>query len=214
MNNPYAPPAGAQQTWDPQGMPSDGPPGVVTAVPKVFGVLSITFASIQLLLSLFSACGSAFGRSLGGMGNLPGATKQMPHMKVMFEHMATIYNYMLIQSLLFVVLSAMLLAIGIGQVKYRAWARAWTVYWALAAMVALVIILVISFAVVGPLYQKMFEAVAKASPSGAIPGALTNNMSALFGGSLGVVYLIFYSPYPILLLLFFTKPRVKQAMTN
>lgn len=213
MNNPYAPPAGAEQTWDPQGPSDAGPPGVVSAVPKVFGVLSITFASIQLLLSLFSACGSAFGRSLGGMGNLANTAK-VPHMKVMFEHMATIYNYMLIQSLLFVVLSAMLLAIGIGQLKYRAWARAWTVYWALAAMVALVIILAISFAVVGPLYQKMFEAVAKASPSGAIPGALTNNMSALFGGSLGVVYLIFYSPYPILLLLFFTKPRVKQAMDN
>ena len=213
MNNPYAPPAGAEQSWDPQRTPDGGPPGVVTAVPKVFGVLSITFASIQLLLGLFSACGSAFGRSLGGMGSLANTAK-MPHMKVMFEYMATIYNYMLIQSIIFVVLSAMLLAIGIGQVKYRAWARAWTVYWTLAAMVALVIILVISFAVVGPLYQKMFEAVAKASPSGALPGALTNNMSTLMGGSLGVVYLIFYAPYPILLLLFFTKSRVKHAMTN
>jgi hypothetical protein len=213
MQNPYTPPAGGEQEWQPQPGPEAGPPGVVSSAPKVFGVLSIIFASLILLFSLIGACSSAFGRSMGGgLGSLGGG-QQTAQFKVMFQYMASIYNYILIQQLIFLVMSAALLAIGIGQLKYKRWARSWSVYWGWAGLISLGVVLAISFFAVGPMYKEMFAAMAKNMPSGAMPMAkLSSGLGAMMGGAMGVMYLIFYSPYPILMLLFFNKANVKQAM--
>lgn len=212
MQNPYEPPAGGEQDWQPADAPVTGPPGSVTSVPKVFGVLSIIFASLVLLFSLIGACSSAFGRSMGSsFGSLGG--QQAAQFKVMMQYMSSIYNYMLIQQLIFLLMSSALLAIGIGQVKYKRWARAWSVYWGWAALIALGVVLAISFFAVGPMYKEMFAAITKNVPSGSMPMAkLSSGMGSLMGGAMGVIYLIFYSPYPILMLLFFNKGNVKQAM--
>ncbi len=213
MQNPYEPPAGGAQDWQPQQAPEPGPPGTLTSAPKVFGVLSIIFASLVLLFSLMGACSAAFGRSMGSTFDALGKGSQTAHFKVMMQHMASIYNYILIQQLIFLFMSSALLAIGIGQVKYKRWARSWSIYWSWAALISLGVVLAISFLAIGPMYQEMFVAMNKSAPSGGMQmPELSSGMGALMGGAMGMVYLIFYSPYPLLQLLFFSKANVKQAM--
>ncbi|MCK5798027.1 MAG: hypothetical protein KAI47_12615 [Deltaproteobacteria bacterium] len=217
-DNPYTPPASSGASWDPQaspyrGAPEVSPPGMVSAVPKVFGVLSIIFGSMVLLFSLLGSCASAFGRNMGSLSNLPAHTKQAQNVQVMLQYMAKIYDYMLITQIIFLVMSSVLLAVGIGQVKYRRWARAWSVYWGWAAIAALAMMIIISVFLIGPMYKEMFTAMSKGMPSGAMPmGKIGSGMGGLMGGMFGIMYIIFYAPYPVLLLLYFSKTRVKEAM--
>jgi hypothetical protein len=211
--NPYSPPNAAQAPYrEPEQVPQNQPS---TAIPKVFGILSIIFASMVLLFGLLGSCmGFAF-RSLGNLGSsLPQSGQAGEQARIMMEYMGTIYFYIGIQSLAFAAMSAWLLTIGIGQLRYRRWARNHTIYWSIAAFVVLVAVVVFSFAFIGPAYQRMFEAMAKSAPSGALPSAFTGTMSGLVGGSTGITMLIFYAPYPILLLIYFTRPRVIAAMNQ
>lgn len=213
MNNPYQPPT-QQQPWSPQMVSPSGPVEDFTSIPKVFGVLSIIFASLVLLMSLLSACGSAVvvgSNDLLTQGQPTEAAKQMVELQ---KTIVPMYTFMLIQSLIFVFMSAFLLVIGIGQVRYKRWARAWSMYWGGLALFVLLIIVVLSFVYIGPMYKDMMAQMAKGMPSGSMPLQTSSMFGGMMGGMMGVMYLIFYSPYPALLLLFFNKDRVKAAMNR
>jgi hypothetical protein len=207
--NPYAPPAAAGE-WVPIS-PPDAPP-VASSAPKVFGVLSIIFASIVLLFGLLASCGGLAGGGISQMSKLPPSNPHMEEMKQALSYMGTIYMAIGIQGLILTVMSSLLLAIGIGQLRYRRWAGAWSVYWAGLALVALCGMIAISFLMIGPAYQKMFDTLARATPSGTIPTAFSGSMANIFGGTSGVMTALFYAPYPILLLIFFTRDHVRASM--
>lgn len=214
MTNPYAPPESGDQPYREPAVgvvePVQGPR---TAIPKVFGILSIIFASLLLIFGLLTGCmGMAFD-SISNLGaNMPQGSKAAEQTKLMMDHLGQIYFYMGLQGFAFALMSAVLLAVGIGQVRYRRWARGWSVNWSIAALVMLVGMLVLSFAVIGPAYQAMFDAIAEAGPSGAMPSAMGSKISGMVGGTSGVMMLVFYAPYPILQLIYFTRPRVVAAM--
>jgi hypothetical protein len=69
-----------------------------------------------------------------------------------------------------------------------------------------------AFFLIGPAYQKLFESIARGSPTGALPSGLAGSMSTLFGGSSSLLAVFFYAPYPILLLIYFTREHVRAAM--
>ncbi|MBW2736336.1 MAG: hypothetical protein JRH20_28445 [Deltaproteobacteria bacterium] len=217
MANPYAPPeSGDAAHAEPiMGMvePVPGPP---TSVPKVFGILSIIFASLLLIFGLLSGCvGMAFDSITNLGSNLPQGGQGAANAKLMMKHLGQIYFYMGIQGFAFAAMSAVLLAIGIGQLRYRRWARPWTVNWSIAAIVMLLAMVVFSFAVIGPAYQTMFESIANAGPSGAMPSAMMGSkVSNMVGGTSGVMMLVLYVPYPILQLIYFTRPRVAAVMNT
>ncbi|HRE92133.1 MAG TPA: hypothetical protein PK095_23665, partial [Myxococcota bacterium] len=127
--------------------------------PKVFGILSIIFASITLLFSLFAFAGSFAGANMKEMIAASGGFRGVD--AVVAEGIADlvggIYVAGAINSGLFVAFSALLLAIGVGQVGYRRWARAWSVYWGVGALVSLVVMSVVLFTMVGPVYDRIFE---------------------------------------------------------
>jgi hypothetical protein len=127
-----------------------------------------------------------------------------------------IYTAGAINSGLFVAFSALLLAIGIGQVGYRRWARAASVYWGAGALVSLVVMSVVLFTMVGPVYDRIFELAGQAAHT---DPELRRMMAAAdmgpIAGAGGTLFLVlFFAPYPILLLAFFTKSRVKEAMVR
>jgi len=126
--------------------------------------------------------------------------------------MGTIYMAIGIQGLVFTIMSSLLLAIGVGQMRYRRWASQWSVYWAGLALVAVVGFIALSFFVIGPAYQKMFEGLQRATPTGAMPTAFTSSLSSMLGGTSSLMTILFYSPYPILMLYFFTRENVRAAM--
>jgi hypothetical protein len=41
-----------------------------------------------------------------------------------------------------------------------------------------------------------------------------SSLGSLFGGTFGGMMIFFYAPYPILMLVFFTRDRVRATMTN
>ena len=213
-SNPYAPPAASDAQWDPA-MSATAAAPIPTAIPKVFGVLSIVFGSLMLLGGLIGACTGFIGQGFTGMGSkLPGAGGQEAEMvRVMMKYLGTIYAAMGVQSLVFAAMSGWLLAIGIGQARYRRWACRWAVYWGSTALVVLVGMILVSVLWIGPAYSAMFTEIGRSAPSGTLPAGLTSSLSGLFGGTSGAMTAIFYGPYPILLLVYFTRDRVRAVMT-
>jgi hypothetical protein len=185
--------------------------------PKVFGILSIVFASIVLLFSLFAFLGSFAGANMkdviAASGGMRGVDEAM--VSVLADLIGDIYTGAAINSGLFVVFSALLLAIGIGQVGYRRWARSWSVYWGIGALVSLVVMSIVLFAMVAPVYDRIFEAAGAMADDPQIRRMMAAADMGPIAGAGGTVFLIlFFSPYPILLLSFFTKARLKEAMVR
>lgn len=186
--------------------------------PKVFGILSIVFASITLLFSLFAFLGSFAGANMKEMIAASSGFRGMDAAVAdgIAELIGGIYTAAAINSGLFVAFSALLLAIGIGQVGYRRWARSASVYWGVGALVSLVVMSVLLFTMVGPVYDRIFELAGAAVHD---DPQLSRMMAAAdmgpIAGAGGTVFLVlFFAPYPILLLAFFTKARLKEAMVR
>jgi hypothetical protein len=150
--------------------------------------------------------------ALGGQGNA--SPEQQQVLEAMMSHLGTIYSALGIQGLVLAAMSGWLLALGIGQLRYRRWACRGSVYWGGAALAVLVGMLLLALLVIGPAYQAMFDDLARVSPSGSAPAAFTSNLGTIFGGGSGVVMAVFYAPYPILLLYYFSRERVRAVMTR
>ena len=204
--DPFTPPAS-----DTSSAAAEAIPARPTGAPKVFGVLSIIFASIMLLYSLMKMLA---GGMVGAIGSIrpPTDDPQFAEMQSMFEGMARVYRALAWEGTLVAVLSALLLAIGIGQVRYREWARRWTVYWSYAALAAVVVMVLISVMVIGPAYAHMMDQVARMGP--AKETAMFSGFGSMFGRTSAVITVMFYTPYPLLLAIFFSRPHIRAAMTR
>jgi hypothetical protein len=177
-----------------------------SGAPKVFGVLSIIFASIELLLS---GGGMLMGAAMGAAERLGSPSTERPELSAMMRPLAKVYQGVGIESLILFVMSALLLAIGIGQVRYRAWACRWSVYWGAAGLVCVGLIVAIGFLIISPAYAALFESAGRTGTQ-EIP-----NMSALrpmMGGTLAAASVVLYEPYPTMMLLVFTRARVRAPM--
>lgn len=178
--------------------------------PKVFGILSIIFASIMTLGSFFVFMGTLAADSLGSMTFRGG--RDMELLNAAKDQVAGFYSSMMFQPLILLVLSAMLLAIGIGQVTYKRWAQKWSVIWGWSALAAIVALSVLAFAVLGPAYDNLFRLADK------VDGLRGFEFSGGFGTFVGVgstiTMVLFLAPYPILLIAFFSGKKCRDAMTN
>jgi hypothetical protein len=179
-----------------------------SAAPKVFGVLSIIFSSLVLL---FSTLGLLAGAAAGAAGRSTTASSGADRAaEVVGEKILAGFG---IQSLILFVMSALLLAIGIGQLRYRAWARRWSVIWGGAALACVVVLAAISILIISPAYADLISSAANKPGAEAIPGTM-GDLSAWLGGTFAVMCVIFYTPYPAMMLLFFTRERVRASMTE
>jgi hypothetical protein len=213
LRSPYQPPM-ADLAQSPE--LSALPPHERSGAPKVFGVLSIVFASLVLLSSSFgvlmTVATSAFS-DLGGM--VPDAEKTQ-EVAVMMGPMVRIYRGIGLQSAILFLMSGLLLAIGIGQLRYRAWAQRWSVYWGAAGLVCVAAMVAISLLIISPAYAQFFEGLSHMKPQGEgqpqVPSM--GPLAGIFGGTFAVMCVIFYAPYPALMLMFFTRDRVRASMTR
>lgn len=183
------------------------PPGAVAPVrskiPQVMGILSIVFGSLVALYSIFGL----FSTEL--MMGMPSGPEAEEFDDVFGDFMEQARLPQLITGVLMVGMSGALIAIGIGQVKYRRWAAQASVLWGVAALVVLVIIGILQVTMLGPAFQEFFDEIAATEPEAA--------SMAGFGGMVGAFSLIslaIYLPYPILMIVFFRKRPVVEAMVN
>jgi hypothetical protein len=174
----------------------------VTRVPRTLGILSIVFASIVLFSSLFGVVGLVVPVLLRHAPPSGGAAERQT-----LEMMSRMYLMMGLVSAILMVMSAALLALGIGQLRYRAWAAVWTVRW---AIVALGCVIVMAILVSQMFTGGFFQMLAAKSPDAAV-GA--RQVERMFGAVYAAMIIVFYSPYPILLAAFFSRARVRAAMS-
>ena len=213
LRSPYEPP-----TADLSQSPVLPPPQHErSAAPKVFGILSIIFASLVLLSSALGLLATAASSMVKDMGSMVPDGDKAAEIAAVAGPMVKVYQGIGLLSLIMFVMSALLLAIGIGQLRYRAWAQRWSVYWGVAGLVCVVLMVAISMLVVSPAYAEMFDSMARLKPGAGGEAAAAGSMSgfgSIFGGTFAVVTVIFYAPYPALMLLFFTRDHVRASMTQ
>jgi hypothetical protein len=215
LRSPYLPP-NADLTQPPPSLPALQP-HERSGAPKVFGVLSIIFASIMLLGSALGTLGTVASSAASRMGDLVPDADKAPDVAAMMQPLVKLYQGLGIECVMFFLMSALLLAIGIGQVRYRAWAQRWSVYWGAAGLAGVALLVAISLLVVAPAYGQMLEALSRIKPTAGEGQAPLPSMGALggiFGGTFAVMSVIFYAPYPALMLMFFTRERVRASMTQ
>jgi hypothetical protein len=215
--NPYSPPVAGESRWSPPPPPadSDRPP---SQAPLVFGVLSIIFASLMGLGSLFGSCGAC---SMGGLdAQVEGLTSrqagpQVDAIKAYMHQMRLAAVVGSLESLVFLAMSGFLLALGIGQVGYRRWAARHTPLWAFVALVVLGLMCLVSVFVLGPIYRNAVTSMGRQLGPGVdmLPAA-AGWTSTVFAGTSIAMMVFLFAPYPVLLLAFFSRPAVRAAMTR
>jgi hypothetical protein len=214
LRSPYAPP-NADLTGPPSVMPALQP-HERSGAPKVFGVLSIVFASIELLFSSLGMLGTLATSAVSNMGSMVPEPDKAAEMSAMMQPMAKIYQGIGFQSLILFVMSGLLLAIGIGQLRYRAWAQRWSVYWGAAGLACVGVMVAISLLIISPAYAQFFETMSQVKPPGGGQAEMPSMgpLSGILGGTFAVISVVVYAPYPSLMLLFFTRDRVRASMTR
>jgi hypothetical protein len=189
-----------------------------SGAPKVFGVLSIIFASLTLFFSAIGLLATAATSSLQNVASVsPAEPEKAEQLSAMMAPMAKVYRGLGLQSLILFVMSALLLAIGIGQLRYRAWACRWSVYWGAAGLAGVALLVAISLLIISPAYGELFESAARLKPqTDGQPGLPPSmgGLTAVFGGTFAILSVIVYAPYPALMLLFFRRDRVRASMTG
>jgi hypothetical protein len=84
-----------------------------------------------------------------------------------------------------------------------------------AALVALGAAVATSFLVSRPATQRLYDALSAAAPPGSVEAQVNAMVGSFMGGSfMGILMLVFYLPYPILLIYYFTRPRLREAMSR
>jgi hypothetical protein len=182
------------------------------AAPKVFGVLSIIFGSLVLVMSLGSGCMSTVGK--GQMGQFAALGSKKPQqVAAAFERFQSATRLPTMASTaVFIAMSAGLILVGIGQVRYARWGRGTSLVWSAVALVALAAVTAMNLLVLRPAMLAYFDEIKQLS-SGIDALALSWTSSLTSSPWMQALSVLFYAPYPLLLLFFFSSRRIKEAMT-
>ncbi|MCA1662993.1 MAG: hypothetical protein LC659_01715 [Myxococcales bacterium] len=175
----------------------------VTAVPRAFGILSIVFASIVLVGSLFGLLGLVVPVLLE---HAPPPSR--PQDAQALAMLSSMYLGMGAMSAILSVMSALLLALGIGQLRYRAWAALWSVRWGVVALGAVVVMAIL---MTTTMRSTLGSIASTANANG--DAAAARDVGSMIGVVYAAMVVLFYSPYPILMLAYFSRDRVRAAMT-
>jgi hypothetical protein len=155
----------------------------------VFGILNIVFAGLGL-------CGMAFSVMLF----LPSAAASNNPVVQIIQSSPAYAAWMKISIVLGFVVVVALLAAGIGLLNLKPWARTLSIIYAVYAIVMVLVSDVVNYIfLIQPMLQKAHS---EQGPEAA--GAIGGAIGGMFGGCFGLIY-------PILLLIFMTRPHVVAA---
>jgi hypothetical protein len=164
-----------------------------STAPRTLGVLSIVFGSIVAVLS---AVNVLFGRALG-----LGMQQHASQREVMERFSAEVHGWSVAVGLVMLAMSVALLLLGVQQRAYKRSAVRASVIWGIVALVVLVGQVFVQFAVMMPAMEHMLDSL----PHTELPMGSIMKVSAVFG-------LVFYVPYPIVLIACFRKQSIVSVM--
>ena len=186
--------------------------------PKVFGVLSIVFASLTILSSLVGGCSLSMSRggkmaafsafSAAPLGGASGVAEAYQ------RYYDSTFIASAAQLALLGSLSILLLFVGIGQLRYRRWAWVGTLAWGAAALAVIAVMQLLSHLVFRPAAAQLVADLMRGLPPGSPQAVMMGWMSSFMGGgATSWIMLIVYLPYPLLQLLYFGRGSIRQVMT-
>ncbi len=186
-----------------------------TAAPKVYGILSIIFGAITVVVTLFSGCMAAMMKASPMGVARPGVSGGAAIGEAYARYFAATHTATIIQTILFIVFSIALLFIGIGQLRYRRWARSASLIWGVGALLGLAATVVVTRVIVSPATTALYDTLQQAYGAGSIEAKVQEMMRGMVSGSvMSVITVVLYAPYPLLLLLQFSRARMREAMRD
>jgi hypothetical protein len=161
--------------------------------PGTLGILSIIFGSLITFTSLLGIAGKQLGAAIQATERSRDAFEQFS---------SETHGWSVGLACLMGAMSIALLFIGIGQRGYKRWAARASVTWGAVALVVLVAQAVIQFTVMMPAMEHFMASLPNPAD---MPIGPMMKVSAFIG-------LLFYTPYPIILIVCFRKPHIVAAM--
>ncbi|MBW2731372.1 MAG: hypothetical protein JRH20_03205 [Deltaproteobacteria bacterium] len=184
-------------------------------MPRVFGILSIIFSCLVFISVLIKSLSMAtYSPQLEGAMY----AREMGDAKAAQEAIVSFYERTRVPKAVtagaLALMSLALFMISLGQLRYRPWARPWTLGWACGGLLVLFAIGWIEVLWVHPNSVILQTALDAAAQGGGHQAQLMAMVTGIMTGSvvLALAKLLLYLPYPIILLIYFTRQRVKTAL--
>jgi hypothetical protein len=186
--------------------------------PVVMGVLAMVFGGVQVLVTGIGLASQPFSKQMvGGMGK---AFSGLPRVEGQadvgpaFERLGRLTDelkpYTYLTGFAMLAFAITLIIVGWMLYKRRAQARPATIGWAAAALVYLPVQIWVQAKVILPRTQEITKAMLEGTPGAS--SAVMQSLSGFQSVATVVLYLLFYSPFPILLLWLIGRPSTKNDL--
>ena len=166
-----------------------------STTPKTMGTLSMVFGGI---VTVTSGLGLALGKQIGQFSQVNESQKE-----AFDAYLREIHGTSMALSAMMLVMSIALFVIGTGQRGYKKWAIKASQVWGAVALVCLLVNLTVQITVILPALDRFIERISHGGVKLPIGGIM--KVSTVIG-------VLFYAPYPIIMITAFRKPEVKAAM--
>jgi hypothetical protein len=178
--------------------------------PLTLGVLCIVFGGVTALWKGFGLfLNSMSGSTLKGFGALMAAAPRRPGQpdpavlmaksQEMVKQLAPYTNALLAVMLLF---SIALIVIGVGLYKRQSWARSAAIGWSVLGLFYVLAEIVVQLTIIQPRTREMMKEMFASIPDGAAAGAaMMQAVGSAQGAIVVVTALLFWTPFPIVLLI-------------
>jgi len=182
------------------------------------GVLSMVFGGVQVLMTGVNLASQSFSKQMmGGMGKaLSGLPheKGQPEMGEVFERLGRVMQdlklYTYLMGFAMLAFAITLIIVGWMLYKRRAQSRPLAIAWAAAALVYLPLHIWVQVKVILPRTQEVTKAMLEANNNAA--NGLMEGMMGWQGIATVVGTLLFYTPFPILLLILIGRASAKNDL--
>jgi hypothetical protein len=182
------------------------------------GVLAMVFGGVQALVTGFGLASQPFSKQMmGGMGKafsgLPRAEGQAdvgPSFERLGRLTEELKPYTYLTGFAMLAFAIILSIVGWMLYKRRAQARSATIAWAAAALVYLPVQIWVQVKVILPRTQEITKAMLEGTPGAS--SAVMQSISGFQSVATVVFYLLFYAPFPILLLWLIGRPSTKNDL--
>jgi hypothetical protein len=184
--------------------------------PVVLGVLSIVFGALVALWSAFALLSQRYMSSfsselMGSMGHRPGGPDPMEMMRKLTEVQQQLAPVLYTISGGMVALSLILVAVGLGLYRRQPWSRPASLMWAFSALAFIPVRIYLEVAIVQP---RMIEVLRQTAASQGLPSGMMESMIGMQKGLVMIVSLIFYAPFPILLLVLMGRSSARNDLVT